>query len=146
MLAQVAASRRFRRLRSRLATLPGAQQELLAAVLAVEMSARPTAFRAVEWIVVCVGRALGLPRQMCPHTLGPFQLSNGPFRFDNAVRVAVDRIGEATETSTVAQIWNGPHPDLRRPGARYSYAEALTIAHMLVRRGARFTAAERDST
>jgi hypothetical protein len=132
-IAQTVASRRFARLSARLHTLPAEEERRVAALLAVEMTARTTVFRAAEWLVLGLGRLFFLPRCWLPRTVGPLQLTDGPFDFAEAVARARELLGgSSSDLSDLARLWNGESANTVRRGAKVSYLDALSVAYRLV--------------
>jgi hypothetical protein len=122
-------SRGFKRFAGCLAETPlrDRDREILLAILLVEMTARPTLVRMLEWALALTGRWLALPVRWLPSTLGPFQMRDAPFAFQQAARVAAKRIEhEPYDAVSLARSWHGAAG--RERGARVGYADALRIA------------------
>lgn len=105
----------------------------LASILLTEMTARPSWFRAIEWIVALLARKAAahhmLQASAARITVGPLQISGAPWSRNRAVAIAVNRIrcseGTIADTSALATSWNGANANMRRPIA---YSEVLELA------------------
>jgi hypothetical protein len=133
-LAQVFEWRGYRKLRARLASLnlPNDDELALAAILAVEMTARSHVMRAAEWFVWSVGRVLHLPSQCLPRSIGPFQLQDSPFKFERAALRAAGRLDWSGGLATMAITWNGQGRSLRG----FEYSDLVEVAWRRVNRDA----------
>jgi hypothetical protein len=129
-LEETQASRAYRRYAERLShlELEPRVRHLLLAILLVEMSARSGTCRAVEWILAFLARTFRIRCVMRrPRTLGPFQMQNAPFHFEQAVAKAASLIErQPREVESIARFWHGVAQ--RERGARVGYATALQIA------------------
>ncbi len=113
--------------------------EALVAILLVEMTARPLAARALEWMIALPLRSpMGGPWRDLGRriTVGPLQLRGGARSRDTAIsqaRALLRHAGvDAKNMDELATFWNGPLA-LDRAGA-LCYSDALEIAHPLARR------------
>ena len=94
-------------------------------LLLVETHERRRVERGVEWLLSTL-----LLRQSI--TRGPYQLTNAPWSFVAATRLAVERLedfaksGEALDNARLSVLWYGA--EQRQPGSAVSYADALTLA------------------
>lgn len=125
-LLQVRATSRFRRLSGTIQreVADAETSDALRAILLVEMSARPTFVRALEWIAgwTTCGRLAA--------TRGPLQLRDAPFDFRAAVHQAAVIVGQTDDDAHLAVLWNGSVT--RDPGSRVSYTTALLQARDLL--------------
>lgn len=88
---------------------------VVVAISLVEMSARPTDARLVEWLFALPGRTGLLGRRVQrwseARTVGPLQLRCGPFRVRNAVKTALGALEGAridlAVPEQIAAFWNG---------------------------------------
>jgi hypothetical protein len=128
-LEEAQASRAFKRSKRHIdeMSLGDLERRVLLAILMVEMTARPTSIRALEWAVYGLGRCLFLPERWLPSTLGPFQMRGAPFAFERAALLATHRIqGRLYDPRLLAHSWHGAAG--RERGARVGYAQALQVA------------------
>jgi hypothetical protein len=102
-------------------------RDILLAILLVEMTARPQLARALEWLLVLLGRSLFLPKRWLPSTLGPFQMRDAPLAFEKAAHNAARQIqSKPYDVDCLARFWHGAAG--RERGSRVGYAEALRVA------------------
>jgi hypothetical protein len=125
-LLNVRLSRRFRRFDAELDSLisDDVTRGSIRALLLVEMTARPTWLRAVEWVVAWVTRG------RIAKTRGPLQLRDAPFRFRDAVRHAEDLVRPVRKEVELARLWYGTSG--REPGSRVAYTTALIEARRIL--------------
>jgi hypothetical protein len=110
--------------------LPGRERDVLAAILIVEASQRPEWVQKAEWLVLRLGGRIGLPKRLLPRTLGPFQMTDAPGVFRDAVEAARQRLdGHMASLEDVATVWYGS-PNRTR-GSAISYVDALAHASAL---------------
>lgn len=108
------------------------EQLALVSILLAEMTARPTWFRAIEWIVAfslshC--RIKRVRRSGNCLTLGPLQISGASWDRDTAVQQGLARLRidshALTDPGRLAVLWNGPLGDRVHPVA---YSEVIELA------------------
>ncbi len=127
-------SRGFRRYRARLCGVLGDAGDgdrelhrLLEALLLIETNERSALERAVEWCASLLNPSRCITR-------GPYQLVRAPWSFDNATRIALERLRQLGQGCSIsppdierlAKAWNGVAH--RQPGAAVGYAMAINIA------------------
>lgn len=120
------------------AEIPELLKPWLSALVLVESSARPAWFRSLEWVVFMAGRlplvsSVGGER-LRRLSVGPLQIRNGPWSFEQALRVAARRLAALNELTarSVAVAWHGAWE--REPGARVGYEDALEAALQILGR------------
>lgn len=102
---------------------------IILCVLSVELIARPRIFRFVEWVIACL-----LPARLGKKlTLGPFQITGGPFNLKAATEEALSLLTTASPQNLqeVAQFWNGTASDIKPRLDLWSYSEMLHIAYAI---------------
>ena len=126
-LSQVLRRRRVQLLFSQVMTDAPAEVRLqLAALLLVELTARSTLFRFMEWAAYFVGRALLVPPQLLPRSRGPFQLTDAPFRFTRAIPAAARVVPNNGTIVEIARAWSGA--SVRQPHSELAFGDALAMA------------------
>lgn len=106
----------------------------LVSILLVEMTARPTWFRALEWIVafsVSHCRIEQVRRVRNSLTLGPLQISGASWDRNAAVQQALARLRidslSMMDADRLAVLWNGPLGDRLHPVA---YSDVIQLASL----------------
>lgn len=100
----------------------------LASILLIETYNRPRLVRTLEWAV----SILFWHRKM---TLGPYQLTNSPWRFDKATLRTIQELtnfgctplSQRDGFDNIATCWNGS--SARQPGSAIGYSHALRLAY-----------------
>ena len=106
-------------------------QMAVRALQLVESAARPPAHRALEHIAHQLKRHLTGTSRL---TVGPFQIRDGPFRLEEAVNVAVERVAALPQLTPdrLANLWNGPATATTNTVGTLNYTQCLSVALTLV--------------
>lgn len=104
---------------------------VIAGIMCVEMVARPSWIRAIEWTFQFVSNVARLERKL---TVGPFQIRNGPWKLSQAVKIAYESFESEgfDEIYAAAAYWNGPRASTANDFGALSYADCLKVAVFLV--------------
>lgn len=105
------------------------RKENVLSILAIELVARPTIVRLVEWLAVSVV----LRRLARRITVGPYQIEGGPFSLKAATNEALRILSTVNQNdlARIACIWNGPAAKRRTRPDLWSYEEMLYISKAL---------------
>lgn len=126
-------SKKTLRAQEHLKNLSVSDQKLavIAGIMCVEMVARPSWIRAIEWVFQFMSNVARLERKL---TVGPFQIRNGPWRLSQAVKIAYESFESEgfNEIYAAATYWNGPRASTASNFGALSYADCLKVSVFLV--------------